>query len=45
MSSLQLDAFREGKDITTKKDIKGEKGAYFISKNEYWKAKRPILAN
>ncbi|MEY3422543.1 MAG: hypothetical protein RIR48_2860, partial [Bacteroidota bacterium] len=31
MSSLQLNAFREGKDITTETDIKGEKGAYFIS--------------
>ncbi|MFZ1456387.1 MAG: hypothetical protein WAT46_10130, partial [Saprospiraceae bacterium] len=32
MSSLQLDAFRHGKDISTETDIKGEKGAYFISK-------------
>ena len=32
MSSLQLNAFRKGQDITTETDIKGEKGAYFIAK-------------
>ncbi len=32
LSSLQLDAFREGADITSEEDIKGEKGSYCISK-------------
>lgn len=30
MSSLQLDAFRHGDEISPEEDIKGEKGAYFI---------------
>jgi hypothetical protein len=33
MSSLQLNTFRKGMDIVTETDIKGEKGAYFISKS------------
>ncbi|MUU77782.1 hypothetical protein [Winogradskyella endarachnes] len=33
ISSLQLDAFRTGKTITEEKDIRAEKGAYFISKD------------
>lgn len=33
MSSLQLDTFRNGDGIKPETDIKGEKGAYFISKN------------
>lgn len=32
MSSLQLNAFRSGLEIENETDIKGEKGAYFISK-------------
>jgi hypothetical protein len=32
MSSLQLNAFRNGKDIISENDVKGEKGAFFISK-------------
>jgi hypothetical protein len=32
LSSLQLDSFRKGKDIIEEIDVKGEKGAYFISK-------------
>ncbi|MDG5491342.1 hypothetical protein [Psychroserpens sp. SPM9] len=32
ISSLQLDNFRKGKAIHQEKDIKAEKGAYFISK-------------
>ena len=31
ISSLQLDNFRKGRDITQEKDIKAEKGAYFVS--------------
>jgi len=31
VSSLQLDAFREGRAIGLETDIKGEKGAYFLS--------------
>ena len=31
LSSLQLDTFRKGKEIHEETDIKGEKGAYFIS--------------
>jgi hypothetical protein len=33
VSSLQLDNFRRGKEIHQEKDIKAEKGAYFISKD------------
>lgn len=33
ISSLQLDDFRKGKEIFQEKDIKAEKGAYFISKD------------
>jgi len=33
ISSLQLDNFRKGKEIFQEKDIKAEKGAYFISKD------------
>lgn len=33
ISSLQLDDFRKGKTITEEKDIRAEKGAYFISKD------------
>ncbi|RED43173.1 hypothetical protein DFQ10_10685 [Winogradskyella eximia] len=33
ISSLQLDAFRNGKTITEEKDIRAEKGAYFIVKD------------
>lgn len=33
ISSLQLDNFRTGKTITQEKDIRAEKGAYFISKD------------
>ena len=33
ISSLQLDNFRSGKTITEEKDIRAEKGAYFISKD------------
>ncbi|WP_323789906.1 hypothetical protein [Psychroserpens sp.] len=33
ISSLQLNNFRKGKDVFQEKDIKAEKGAYFISKN------------
>ncbi|REE07983.1 hypothetical protein DFQ09_10944 [Winogradskyella pacifica] len=33
ISSLQLDNFRNGKTITEEKDIRAEKGAYFISKD------------
>ncbi|MFZ1562091.1 MAG: hypothetical protein WAT37_19290, partial [Saprospiraceae bacterium] len=32
MSSLQLNNFRNGEDLKPETDIKGEKGAYFISK-------------
>jgi hypothetical protein len=32
LSSLQLDAFRKNQPIVGEEDIKGEKGAYFISK-------------
>ena len=31
ISSLQLDNFRKGRDIVQEKDIKAEKGAYFVS--------------
>jgi hypothetical protein len=31
ISSLQLDAFRKGQEITQEEDIKAEKGAYFVS--------------
>ena len=31
VSSLQLNSFRKGLDITHEEDIKGEKGAYFIN--------------
>ncbi len=31
VSSLQLDAFREGRNIEEETDIKGEKGAYFMA--------------
>lgn len=30
VSSLQLDAFRQGREIVAEDDVKGEKGAYFI---------------
>jgi len=30
LSSLQLNAFRKGQNVTAESDIKGEKGAYFI---------------
>ena len=33
ISSLQLNNFRKGKDLYEEKDIKAEKGAYFISKD------------
>ncbi|WP_178985906.1 hypothetical protein [Winogradskyella helgolandensis] len=33
ISSLQLNNFREGKAISQEKDIRAEKGAYFISKD------------
>lgn len=33
ISSLQLNAFRQGKQLTQEVDIKAEKGAYFISKD------------
>ena len=33
ISSLQLDNFRNGKAISQEKDIRAEKGAYFISKD------------
>jgi hypothetical protein len=33
ISSLQLDNFRNGKTIVQEKDIRAEKGAYFISKD------------
>ncbi|MEM9050958.1 MAG: hypothetical protein AAGC47_02795, partial [Bacteroidota bacterium] len=33
LSSFQLDNFRAGGDITQETDMKGEKGAYFISKS------------
>ena len=33
ISSLQLDNFRNGEEIHQEKDIKAEKGAYFISKD------------
>ncbi|WP_179354182.1 hypothetical protein [Winogradskyella vidalii] len=33
ISSLQLDNFRNGETITQEKDIRAEKGAYFISKD------------
>jgi len=32
LSSKQLDSFRDGNNLTLETDIKGEKGAYFISK-------------
>lgn len=32
ISSLQLHAFRKGKDVFEEEDIKAEKGAYFVSK-------------
>lgn len=32
LSSIQLDTFRRGKDVTQETDIKGEKAAYFIHK-------------
>jgi hypothetical protein len=32
LSSLQLDSFRKGEEVREETDIKGEKGAYFISK-------------
>lgn len=32
LSSGQIDAFRRGGQMTPEKDIKGEKGAYFVSK-------------
>jgi hypothetical protein len=35
VSSLQLPAFRKGKKIRQETDIKGEKGAYFISNKLY----------
>jgi hypothetical protein len=35
LSSLQLPAFRKGQKITQETDIKGEKGAYFISNKLY----------
>ena len=31
LSSLQLDAFRKGLEVTQEEDIKAEKGAYFVS--------------
>jgi hypothetical protein len=31
LSSLQLDQFRRGEEIVTEYDIKGEKGAYFVT--------------
>jgi len=31
LSSLQLDQFRRGKEIVSEYDIKGEKGAYFVT--------------
>ena len=31
LSSLQLDRFRRGHEVMAEKDIKGEKGAYFVS--------------
>ena len=33
ISSLQLENFRNGKAISEEKDIRAEKGAYFISKD------------
>jgi hypothetical protein len=33
LSSLQLNAFREGQNVKQETDIKGEKGAYFIVKD------------
>ena len=32
LSSLQLDAFRNGQPVKEEEDVKGEKGAYFLSK-------------
>ena len=33
MSSIQLNAFRKGHNVTPESDVKGEKGAYFIVKD------------
>ncbi|MBT8183928.1 MAG: hypothetical protein KJN76_03740, partial [Eudoraea sp.] len=38
LSSLQLDAFRSGKVLEPENDIKGEKGAYFVSADIHLKA-------
>ncbi len=32
ISSLQLDAFRKGQELTQEEDVKAERGAYFINK-------------
>ena len=32
LSSLQLDQFRSGNNVTEEQDVKGEKGAYFLNK-------------
>lgn len=33
MSSIQLNTFRKGRNVTPESDVKGEKGAYFIVKD------------
>ncbi|MBT8235064.1 MAG: hypothetical protein KJO04_02630 [Bacteroidia bacterium] len=49
VSSLQLNKFRQGKSITGEKDVKAEKGAYFVNKDLVLNAKDEkswmILAN
>ncbi len=49
ISSLQLDAFRKGQEITQEEDIKAEKGAYFVSSDLTLKAQTEkswrIIAN
>jgi len=49
VSSKQVNNFRKLKDITTETDVKGEKGAYFVSTNIHLNAKETkkwkIIAN
>src|SRR6056297_1516528 len=35
LSSIQLDAFRQGHSLMDERDVKGEKGAYFIAREIY----------
>jgi hypothetical protein len=42
LSSLQLEDFRAGKDLTEETDVKAEKGAYFINKTLQLEAKETI---